>query len=924
MKSIVPAEFVAIDIETTGLNSRHDDIIEIAAVLFRKGEPAGAFSTLVRTKKTLPAFIVTLTGITQEDLEAGKEPKEALAAFSEFAGERPLVAHNISFDTGFISNKLAALKLPSLKNACFDTLLFSRLALPGQPSYKLENLSKALGISENSHHRAEADAKACGRLFVLALSALCGLPEEKLAALSRLVRHQDSDTGRLLSKIVPETAPPAAKPRPRPAIPEPLQPLESAALVAADTIDTLFKPGGSLAGNLEAYEFRPGQLKMAQAVRRAFNENGLLCVEAGTGTGKSLAYLAAAALFASTNNARVIISTRTRQLQDQIFKKEIPFLREKAGFSFSATVLKGRSNYLCMRKWKETLGAAQLMLRGWEADELLPLTLWAEETESGDIAECGSFNERENRILWARIASDSESCQGSRCPWFGECFIMRKRKEALGSHIVLVNHSLFFTDMKAGGSVLGAFSRIIFDEAHTLEETGCRHLGEEISHLLFSTALQKLYKRDEGGHGLLRYLAALASKAGANTPEAQLRIQALFNEVADAELASVHFFRSLGSALRKMKTDKLRYKGDFMAALESSVQPLDLTGLVSRLRKLGEELKEGAPEDEALDNVLFDVEGVLKELEGLSGVMARLLKAADETRVFWAEVGNNPLNMKLFSSPLEIRDTMAAFLSRSETAVFTSATLAVGENLEYFLEKMGLLNENDGRLEKLVIGSHFDFNRQLFFAAVKGLPFPDQESFAAEVAAMVVRLSRTFRKRLLVLFTSRDTLRRVYDASAEPFREMGLPLLAQDISGTGYFLLEEMKRVEGSVLLGNASFWEGVDLPGDSLELLVIVRLPFSVPTDPLVQARSEKCEAGGKSGFGHLALPDAVIKFRQGVGRLIRRQGDTGAALVLDTRLIEKPYGRVFARSIDSELRVYTDRESLFSEMVSWFKRAG
>jgi Rad3-related DNA helicase len=622
---------------------------------------------------------------------------------------------------------------------------------------------------------------------------------------------------------------------------------------------------------------------------------------------------------------RVIVSTKTKQLQDQIYQKEIPFLKDKLGLDFRTTILKGRANYLCLRKWNEMIGAPSLLLRGWEADEILPLLPWVEETETGDISECYSFNEKENRILWARFASDANNCMGSRCPFFNDCFVMRKRREALSAHIVLVNHSLFFTDLKGNGSVLGKFTHIIFDEAHSLEDVGRKHLGHEISHLMFSTALQKIHKKEGAGHGLLRYLENMLHRVNhAQADNIRRTVESLQEAVAEAELQSVRFFRNIGSTLKKKRIDKIRYKSSFLetAGIEKE-KGYSLAPLVARLKGLIGMLENLDCDEVALDSVVFDIMAGTNEIEELDTVLQRLLQADDEGYVFWVETPANPLNVKLIGVPLEIKEIMGKkFLKEVETAVFTSATLAVNGDLDFFCKKIGLTEYETDRADKVLIGSHFDFNRQLLFAVKKGEHRPGDAAFIDDVSDMVVRLSKILRKRMLVLFTARDMLRNVYNNIATELLSSKVPLLAQDISGTGIYLLEEMRRLPGSVLLGTDSFWEGVDLPGEHLELVLIVRLPFSVPTDPIVEARAEQCDRNGENAFSAFYLPDAVIKFRQGTGRLIRRKDDLGVVLVLDTRIIEKSYGKVFRRAIDSELMIYHKQQEMIDSITNWFKK--
>jgi predicted DnaQ family exonuclease/DinG family helicase len=925
MPGIIPDEFVAIDIETTGLNADRDDIIEVAAVLFVKGNLSRSFAEFIRTSKSISAFITALTGISQSDLAGSRDVGPVLADFRAFLADRPLVAHNAAFDIKFLEKKGRGSGLPGITNTVYDSLLLSRLGLPGQQSYKLENLVKAFDLSDNGSHRAEADATSCGRLFVAALTAIEKLPPDKLSAIGRLVGPQETDTARLLKQIAPVQAPAAKKRKRRPA-PEPLVAADEPREIAEGEIGGIFGGNGMLSQCMPGYEARAGQLKMAQAVRRAFNNRGILAVEAGTGTGKSLAYLVAAVLYAVKNRVRVVISTKTKQLQDQIFHKEIPFLRRKLGLDFRAAVLKGRSNYLCLRKWHEAVGASGLLLRGWEADEMLPLILWVEETDTGDISECMGFNEKENRILWARLCSDALTCSGSRCPFFGDCFLMRKRREAQGSHVVLINHSLFFTNLKSDGTVLGHFARAVFDEAHSLVEIGRRHLGDEISHLAFSTALQKLHKKEGHGFGLLRYLGALLKKADPGQSRPLLKtLDALQDDVAGLESDSVRFFREIGNALKKQKTEKLRYKAPLLDIVNIKARVLDATALIARLKGLLDGLRAFDDPGEEIGGCVFDIAACIKEIEGLNAVLSALLKAQDDARVFWAEVPGNPLNLKLYGVPLEISDILGKKCFKDlEAAVLTSATLAVGGDLDYYCRKTGLAEHEPERTERMVLDTLFQFDRQLLFGALRSVQAPDHRDFPLDIAAALQALSARLKKRMLVLFTSRDMLKKVHAAASPAFLNMGVTLLAQDISGSGHMLLEEMKKRPGTVLLGTDTFWEGIDLPGDHLEVVVIARLPFSVPTDPIVAARAEQCEKNGESAFAAFYLPEAVIRFRQGIGRLIRRRDDFGAVVVLDGRLLGKSYGKIFIRSVEAPVVVYNDAPALYDGVEKWFKTRG
>jgi predicted DnaQ family exonuclease/DinG family helicase len=927
MNPLIPSEFVAFDLETTGLDPNREDIIELAAVLFKDGVPVRDIDSLVLTDREISSYITFLTGISMQEIKSGGKPLEnVLTDFLEFIGNRPLVAHNSNFDITFVNAKLKIMRREKLTNKVYDSLLLSRLGLPGLDSYKLESLSKRFELHEGRSHRAGSDAIACGKLFIKSLSGVSDLPEKKRRHIARLLNAQDSAVAELLKPAMPLFTS-VEKPREFPPLPDPLMEKEKLEEIPESVIDELFGKDGLLSVHMQEYEPREGQMQMAKLALRSLNQKELLVVEAGTGTGKSMAYLASAAFYAIKNDARIIISTRTKTLQDQIFKKEIPFLRENLGWDFRATLLKGRSNYLCMRKWREIMLSSTLFLRGFEADALLPLVPWAEETDSGDVSECTAFNERENRILWARISSDSETCRGSRCQHFNNCFVMRRRRECLASHLVFVNHSLFFTDMRGDGAILGDYSRVIFDEAHSLEEVGRKHLGEEISHVMFSTVIQKLYKKDgEGAHGrgILRYMAALLAKSnGEGHAELAVTAEDLGEQASEMELRSVRYFRKIGGALKKLKkSDKLRFKEPLFNVLGLPYESLGIDGYIAKLKSLRQAVSDSVQEMADIDDALHDYTAAVRELDSLNGLLRWILTADEPGMVFWAEGQNNPLNMKLVAVPLEIREKMSeAFLSRANSAIFTSATLAVKGSLDYFKKRVGLNLSEAGRVADAVLVSHYQFEKQLLLAYSKSIVPPDTKEYPTSVAAIIVALSEKLRKRTLVLFTSREMLRQTYDAALPECSRLGIPLIAQDIHGNTWHLLEEMRRNPGTVLLGTDSFWEGVDLPGDHLELLIIARLPFGVPTDPIVEARGEAAELAGENSFSSFYMPEAVIRFRQGVGRLIRRHDDHGAAIILDRRIWEKPYGKVFLSGVSGKSSNYIDTETMIAGVGDWFK---
>ena len=644
-----------------------------------------------------------------------------------------------------------------------------------------------------------------------------------------------------------------------------------------------FSPGGLLSKTHPAYEFRRGQLQMAQAVEEALEERRHLIVEAGTGTGKTLAYL----LPVIRSGKRVIISTGTKNLQEQLFFKDVPAL-ERALFpgqdrKLSVCYMKGRNNYLCRKKLFDLTD--QPVLSGLEEIEhYRAIAAWEKTTHTGDRAELAELPEAS--ALWHKLDARADTCLGQKCKEFDRCFITEMRRRAVESDIVIVNHHLFFADLAikletdgaADAGVLPEYGAVVFDEAHELEDIAGNYFGISVSNL----------RVDE----LARDVEQLLQREKIYTPQMSGAIKAMRER-------SQLFFSLLPPSEGRFAFDSrrefLEENGDEFIALNQA------------LNRLGAELEQLPQKPE-------EVFSLARRAQQLQVQLGFVMENEDPNTVFWIErrgfrgapssrrkpASDAPpggrSNVFLQATPIQVGQILRECLwSKIETAVLTSATLAVGGGFDYIRQRLGL-----DHARELIVPSHFDYETQAIFYVPPNLPDPRTPQFAAEAATIIGRLLQITRGRAFVLFTSYAQMNEIFD------RLLGVldyPMLKQGDAPKSA-LLEEFRLTPNAVLFGTSSFWQGVDVQGEQLSCVIIDRLPFSVPSDPVVAARVKAIDAAGGNAFFDYQVPSAVITLKQGFGRLIRSLHDRGLLALLDNRIIKKQYGKVFVDSLPAYTR--------------------
>jgi DNA polymerase III epsilon subunit family exonuclease len=955
--------YVAIDVETTGLEAGTDEVIEIAAVKFAGDEVLETFQTLVEPRHSLPLKITRLTGITEEMLAGAPRFSDAAPKLVQFVKSYPLVGHSVGFDLKMLGAQGMRFAQPS-----YDTFDLATLLMPRAPAYRLGALAAALGITHDEAHRALADADATRQVFLHMLRRIEALDLQELAEITRLtaklewpLRELFAEHERVKAKTVfldggPKTEdqgleeglgpsssvvdPPSAssalldfgnsKLKTQNSELLPLKPTGDTRPLDMAEVRRFFSPDGPMGQAFEGYEQREQQVEMAEAVAQAFNGGEAIMVEAGTGTGKGLAYLVPAALYAARRGERVVVSTNTINLQDQLYFKDIPALQrlmtDDGGrktkddvtstpssvsrppsdkLPFTAALLKGRGNYLCLRRYKDLRRDGRLVSE--EIKTLLKVQLWLPATTSGDKAEL-LLMDKEN-AAWSRINVTPETCTGPRCSEFKNCFFFKARREAEAAHLVVVNHALLLADLAAEAMVLPPYDHVVVDEAHNLEDVATDQFGFSVDQNKLLEFLDSLFeaggaqtsaglfaqlpvhfRESAAGQGDMDKASAIAQAAGPAVQRARQSVYDCFNQLTafmtqEAEVSAYD--------ARLRITDATR-RNPAWEAIERAWEnlALNLNGVGDALGKL-EALLTDLKDADLLDydTLLLRTQATRRYCAEVRINIEAIVVGGEEQKITWLVYDRGRDALALNAAPLSVAGLLEANLfSQKSTVALASATLSVNGNFDYVKNRIGLAEP-----EELQLDSPFDYQKQALVYIPNDIPEPNQRGYQQAIEQTIVALCTATGGRALVLFTANSALRQTYRAIQEPLEEQGIAVLGQGLDGSRRSLLERFREFPRTVLLGTTSFWEGVDVVGDALSVLIIAKLPFSVPNDPIFTARSE----GFGDPFNEFAVPQSILRFKQGFGRLIRSKEDRGVVAVLDKRLLTKKYGQIFLDSL-------------------------
>jgi predicted DnaQ family exonuclease/DinG family helicase len=929
--------FISIDIETTGLDPRSSEIIELGAARFADGAQVESFSELVSPSAPLPLEITRLTGITKEMVGQAQAIEKVIEQYLSLIESAPwVVGHNVDFDLSFLKKYLTKKKHATIEAKALDTAVLSRILFPRLSRYNLASLVSRFDIKRTHAHRAFDDARATAEIYLKLISHLSAMSQSAKDGIGRLLFGADAaETFRqAIANVPPKVHMPAVVAEisaqeagesdsiyPDNVVGEsPEKKYEDYIHVESSAVENFFLPGGFLAKCIPAYEYRRQQSAMAMKVADAFNRSQFLLCEAPTGVGKSLAYLLPASWWGSLNNERIVISTQTKSLQSQLFYKDLPQMQKAVNYKFKATLLKGKGNYICLHKYHELAAEAEFTFGKHEREALATLSMWVKNTKTGDIAECNGFNPSQNHFIWNRVSCEGSFCLGQGCTFADRCFLLKVRREAQASQIVVTNHHLTFADFASGGELALGSGNVIFDEAHNLEKVAASFLGNALDKRNIDGILADMYSSRPTQSGFLLNLK-LALSYGSYAEEQLKLVDGAIDAVTSLNYTTSHFFEKLAEHIASLPGSSVgndSYRDAREIPYTAANNPCDIdeaAEFISSLDRLLEYLESLTDEIRDAEKIAkrreaaVRLESFLSDLKALKSVAADLLTADNAEYVYWIEKGSSPRSQsakwratppRLLSAPLEVGRLLDKKLyDHLKTAIFTSATLSINKNFDYIAQRLGLDLGSKDRVATLCLDSPFDIDNEVTVVSAPFLPSPKAPNFESAANDALREILCSSARKSMVLFTSHRSLQNSAEGLREHLGKAGIELFMQEGSFSSERIFRRFKASRRAVLFGTDTFWEGVDLPGELLELLVLFKLPFTVPDRPWFKANLERIERDGENSFARLSLPDAVVKFRQGFGRLIRTASDRGVVVVLDSRVETTSFGRTFLSAV-------------------------
>jgi ATP-dependent DNA helicase DinG len=725
---------------------------------------------------------------------------------------------------------------------------------------------------------------------------------------------------------------------------------------------SILEPAGPLSTFLKGYEARKEQQHMMRDIIDAYNGQKIALIEAGTGTGKSMAYLIPAILWALKNNERTVISTNTIALQEQLLLKDIPLVLKALNVDIKAVLVKGMSNYLCMRKLDEALQELRLF-PSHESEEINKIEAWSNNTKEGsrsDLPFTATF------ASWDKVCAENDTCARVKCSYYEQCHFFKARKHAADAQLLIVNHHMLFSDLSYRAeennyedtALLPQYRHVILDEAHNIEDIATEHFASRISEMQILRVMGRLAAEKQQ-----------SSKTSGKLPLLKEKIAALYKENTPNDVSSILTRLTVDIPgtrrdLQKQIIDTFQYFSDFLQSIgkqqssnedtgagESKLRllpqhhthPIWNTAIIPQVKNLTEtimrylqslnsiekdiKILENEKLNEQTKGIRFEITALVKRLEGFSEILLNFIsKEIPLQSVRWIEAQKTKTlpNIHLIDAELEISQRLVNFLfTKFPTIILCSATLTTNNKFEFFRQRLGITQKylTTREITENIYDSPFNFTQQALLVVPANIPNPSEPGFIAAAAESIWKCIQTSRGNAFVLFTSYSMLNTCHQILAKRLEEHRFNLLKQGDSNRHY-LLNKFKSIDRSILFGTDSFWEGVDVVGDALRCVIIVKLPFKVPSEPIIQARTEAISARGGDPFSEYSLPNAIVKFKQGFGRLIRNKRDRGCIVCLDTRLINKRYGKMFLESLPKCQQFFAEEELIREKMSDFYKK--
>ncbi|KUP21214.1 ATP-dependent DNA helicase DinG [Paenibacillus sp. DMB5] len=947
-------KFAVLDFETTGTQSVGEIIQVGLAIIEEDRSVSRVYGSYVKPGTPIPPFITGLTGITDADVADAPELDEMMMELVPLLDDVVLVGHNVAFDFHFLQNALDRCGYLPFQGRILDTIDFLKICFPSLTTYQLGAVSAHFKLTHERPHQADSDALATALVLLKCLDELYILPLLTIQRLNELFAGEDSDLAWYFDGLLHEREMETFQPEGE------LTFHRQLALAVGDW-NELVSPREEGSGNplenvsfedymaevtvrlkdtLPQYEAREAQEIMIGEVKTALQEEKHLLIEAGTGTGKSLGYLLPAIYHSVRTDQKVMVSTHTINLQDQLRERDIPLLTTVVPFPFKAAVFKGRGHYLCLRKFEHKINNKDFVSTREETLTAAQMLVWLTQTQSGDDEELNLSGRGGD--FWESVASDTDSCLGRSCPWFRKCYYHRAKHEAGIADVVITNHSKLFADVKAGHQLLPAYEHLVIDEAHHLEDVAGKHLGMQMKYFTVAHTLTRLYKDSKSGQ-LPALRQTLQSSGSEQASEWSSVIDRIYPDLLTVketwDVLSDRLFGLLpdrsdaaageaGQLVSRLHPGKKPRDWEELAALENTLN-LSLSDIIRRGDKMLSEMRDTDSQSSS-DSLVTDIGGLFKDLASIREQIRFFMGLNDENVVYWMEGSSNyrGKSLQLYAVPVDVSAQLKElFFDKKKSITLTSATLSVDKSFQFMIDNLGLGEAAEQeRLMTALLPSPFNYREQALlviprdFPSVKGSV--GDARFVDKLVHSLAEAAVATKGRMLVLFTSYKMLRQVYDPLKEALATEDIAVLGQGVEGGSRSkLIRRFQDSSAAVLLGTSSFWEGVDIPGDALTCLAIVRLPFQPPNHPLAEAKAELLQAQKKNPFMKLSVPQAVIRFKQGFGRLVRTAQDRGIVIVYDTRVIESYYGKYFLYSLPGPKMEHMLTDQMVPRIEEWLE---
>ncbi|WP_284141315.1 ATP-dependent DNA helicase DinG [Virgibacillus sp. LDC-1] len=929
-------KYVVFDLETTGHSPNNGDkIIEIGIVVIEDFKIVADYTTLLNPGKPIPPFITNLTGIDDKAVESAPCFTDVASKITSMFKDSFIIAHNVPFDLGFLNEALPEAGYTMLENLVIDTVELARILIPQAPSFKLGQLAQYLNITHDDPHRALSDAYVTAKLFLALKEKLFSLPFETVQQLMKIETKLQSNLEHLLTQHLELL-------RFSSSTNEEIVSFHGLAfkkqtdlrnqdikldMAFGEYLDTIYAPKGGLEKSINNFESRPGQQRMSECIFDSFQSKQHALIEAETGTGKSFAYLIPAIYHAVRTKKRVVVSTHTTQLQSQLLNEEIPVLKRLLNFPFQVALMKGKQHYISLEKVERELSK-------YDADNYdialtkAMLLVWLTETNTGDLDEinfpAGGYS------FIRKVSTESEDYTNPHSPWFTYSYYHRARKLAEHADIVILNHALLCTDVFNDYQHIPSYDYAIIDEGHHLEAVASQHCGLKLDyvHLLYT-----LNQIGSGGDG--NWLATVRNTYPAL--QSAFTIEACGNLFNDLKQEVDDLFRGIYHYVHKKRYNRqnvsdigrIQYRinhEDFEDRFWNTIQDM-----AARLRYLLQKQCAVLTLIEKETEVDIHVRDEAKKLKDIlqqfhESIHHMLITRNIENDVRWIEAeGGGPKNaVYLYSEPTNLSALLEdSFFLKKKSIILTSATLSIKGSFSFIRSQLGMPKE---RTVEERIASPFDYKEQVRLFIPNDFPDikqGDLDDFVYSTCEAIVSMAEITKGRMLVLFTSYEMLKQTYFFLKETMNTEEYYLIAQGLSsGSRERLKKNFQTFDKAILLGTSSFWEGVDIPGEDLSCVMIVRLPFQPPNHPVYEAKANALKEAGKNAFMELALPNAVIRFKQGFGRLIRSKSDRGIVFVCDARIKKARYGKYFLESIPDVQVSYGNTSKIMDEASIWFNK--